>query len=189
MDKIAYNKMNVLDQIAYINKETETKSLAKICKDVGINRSTVQRVFEREGYKRDPITSQYAKDNTIVIQSHQSNTLVPLQSQKKAITSIPKSDAKVLLKYENDMMELIDNKADLLEMLKYYKNNANIVDIPQLNLEELPKEYKSNIINKSIKVYQPVQELFDEVCNQYSNHKKQDLISLALFQFCKTYKK
>lgn len=189
MNRLEFDALTIIKQLEFINNKAKTETLTNICKKIGVGRSTMTARARKVGYSFNKDISQYAQSNTEVIQLHQSNVLVPLQSQEKAITSIESDDAKVLLKYENDMMELIDNKVELLEMLKYYKNNTNIVDVPQLDMEELPKDYKDNIINKSIKIYESVYEMFNNLCESYESHKKQDMISLALYQFCKIYKK
>lgn len=74
-------------------------------------------------------------------------------------------------------------------MLKNYKNNIPIDDIPELNINFLPKDLQKNITNKSIKIYNPIYKLFDEICCQYGSFKKQDIISLALLEFYNKYKK
>jgi len=74
-------------------------------------------------------------------------------------------------------------------MLKYYKNNANIIDVAQLDMNTLPGDVQTDIINKSIKLYAPVQKLYDKVCSQYPSFKKQDMISLALYEFYLKYNK
>ena len=50
-------------------------------------------------------------------------------------------------------------------------------------------QVKRNIIHKSVKIYEPVYKLFDEVCKSYPSYKKQDLISIALLEFCNGHKK
>ena len=48
---------------------------------------------------------------------------------------------------------------------------------------------QTKIINKSVKVYEKVYQSFDKVCSQFSGIKKQDIISLALYEFYEKYKK
>lgn len=50
-------------------------------------------------------------------------------------------------------------------------------------------EVKRDIINKSIRIYEPVYKLFEEICKSYPSYKKQDLISIALLEFCNRHKK
>ena len=66
---------------------------------------------------------------------------------------------------------------------------ANAIGILKSLEEHKQIEVKKNIINKSIQIYEPVYKLFDEVCKSYPSYKKQDLISIALLEFCNRHKK
>lgn len=94
-----------------------------------------------------------------------------------------------LQKFDNDMKELVNRKDDILVMLKNYKGNAGVIERLTLDINSLSDEMQTNIITKSIKVYEPVYKAFDEVCKSYLNYKKQDLVSVALYEFCNKYRK
>ena len=66
---------------------------------------------------------------------------------------------------------------------------ANAIEFLKSQDECKQAEVKMDIINKSIKIYGPVYKLFDEVCKSYPSYKKQDLISIALLEFCNRHKK
>ena len=65
---------------------------------------------------------------------------------------------------------------------------ANAMEFLISQDERKQAEVKKDIINKSIKIYEPVYKLFDEVCKSYPSYKKQDLISIALLEFCNKHK-
>ena len=68
--------------------------------------------------------------------------------------------------------------------------DANAIGFLKSQDKKKQAEDKRDIINKSIKIYGPVYKLFDEVCTNYPSYKKkQDLISIALLEFCNRYKK
>lgn len=90
--------------------------------------------------------------------------------------------------YENNLSEWIDNKDDLLEMLKNWKCNSKEIDESTLNITKLPEDMNRTIITKSMKVSEPIYKLFSNVCSKHDNYKKQDLLSLALYEFCNRYK-
>lgn len=189
MNKLELDNMKIMDQVKYMNNEIRTSTISNVVKTIGIGRTTISDRFKKIGYIYNKELKQYAESNATVIQLHQSNTTVAHEPPNNVVAPIVKGNTKVTQKYENDLLELIDNKVELLEMLKYYKNNANIIDVPQLDINTLPGELQKDIINKSIKIYKPVQKLYDEVCSQYPSYKKQDLISLALYEFYNKYKK
>ena len=66
---------------------------------------------------------------------------------------------------------------------------ANATGFLKSQDERKQAEVKRDIINKSIKIYEPVYKLFNEVCKSYPSYKKQDLISIALLEFCNRHKK
>ena len=67
--------------------------------------------------------------------------------------------------------------------------DANAIGFLKSRDERKQAAVKRDIINKSIKIYEPVYKLFDEVCKSYPSYKKQDLISIALLEFCNRHKK
>ena len=190
MTKIEFNKLEILMQLKYINSLLkEGKSLRSISSDLNMSKTTFRDRFAKIGYVHNPDTKQYCKDNTLAIQSHRNITKTPQKTIKQVVEPVKKDDTKVLQKYEDDLIELINRKDDILKMLKNYKSNTTIIDIPQLNISSLPQDMQKDITNRSIKIYNPVYKLFDEVCSQYGGIKKQDLISLALYEFTTRYMK
>lgn len=167
MNKKEFNRLNILEQVEYINNSLiDGSTVTKVCKDIGIARSTVGERFKKEGYCFNTALNKYELEN---------NTLI-LQSEKDTINK--------------DLLELIDLKPDLVELIKLYKkNNEIVIDMEELNINNIPEELKDNIKNRSIKVYDAIYTAFDELCSSYSSIKKQDLLSLSLFEFIQKYKK
>jgi len=177
MNRIEFDNLEIIDQINYINQSIGT--LTDICQTIPIGRATISERFKRQGYIYNKDIGQYYLSNTSVIEIHSNRVKVPTKPRESHITP-----------YQNELIELAENKDALMEMLREYKRDKEvIIEIPQLDLNKLPLEYKSNIVNKSIKIYEKVYELFNDVCDSYSSHKKQDMISLALWEFIERYKK
>lgn len=170
MNKKEFNRLNILEQVEYINNSLiDGSTVTKVCKDIGIARSTVGGRFKKEGYCFNTALNKYElENNTLILQSKKDNTI------------------------NEDLLELINMKADLLEVIKLYKKNEVaevVIDMEELNINNIPEELKDNIKNRSIKVYDAIYTAFDELCSSYSSIKKQDLLSLALFEFIQKYKK
>jgi len=189
MNKLEFNTLTIIEQINYVNERVKLSTTAQVCRDIGIPRNTFRDRVKRVEYVFNEDVKQFEPLNKEVIQLHQNNVKVQREVHGEDINPIASKNTNVILKYENDLLDLIENKTDLLEMLKNYKNNIDIIEVPQLDINSLPEELQKDIINKSIKLYQPVQKLYDKVCNKYPGFKKQDLISLALYEFCLKYKK
>lgn len=67
--------------------------------------------------------------------------------------------------------------------------DANAIEFLKSQDQRKQAEVKKDIINMSIKIYEPVYKLFDEICKSYPSYKKQDLISIALLEFCNRHMK
>lgn len=190
MTKDEFNNLEVLKQLDYINSLLEKgKSLRNMGEDLQISKSTFRSRFLKIGYTLNKDKNQYCNDNTVVIQSQSKIIKTPQVHTEPVVEPTNEHNTKVLQKYEKDIIELISRKNDILEMLKNYKNNTHVDDIPELNINFLPNDLQKNITNKSIKIYNPIYKLFDEICSQYGSLKKQDIISLALLEFYNKYKK
>ena len=189
MQRIEFDKLEIIEQLNYINKELKTGMLSVICKNIGVGRSTMADRSKKVGYTYNQETRQYHVSNANVIQSHQNITKVSQESVKRDIAPIEDGITKEMQKYRDDLIELVNYKSDIIEMLKYHKNNINVINIDMLDINSLPMELQKDIINKSIKVYEPVYKLFDEICSQYPSYKKQDMLSLMIYEFYNKYKK
>ena len=156
MDKAEFNKLEVLEQINYINSESiKGESLRNIADNLGMSKTTFRDRALKIGYVYNANTSQYNKDNTIIIEPHQSIIKVPHKVRERVITTIEKGNTKELQKYDNtielqkyasDILELINYKDELLEMLNNYKSNTKVMEVSQLDINSLPSEMKQTII-------------------------------------------
>lgn len=164
MKKDEYEKLDILEQIKYIEeRRSKGEGMKHITYSLGYNEGNeISIYFKEKQYRYDVYLKKYVK-----------------------IESLPKLD-KI---EKQEISELLEHKSDILEMLEYYKSNAKKVQIQQLDINSIPKELQKDIKSKSIKVYAPVYNLFDSLCNEYISIKKQDIISLALYEFYKKHKK
>lgn len=190
LDRIEFDSMQVLNQINYINSQLKSSyTLTKICQNIGIGRTTIRDRFLKEGYTYNKELNTYINDKSITEVnidkniSHKNNTIVNNNSINDLHSIQDFNNIK------NDLLELIKNKDDIMLMLSNYKSNHNVIEIPQLDINNLPEEMQKSITTKSIKIYEPVYNLFNDLCKSYSSIKKQDLISLALYEFYNRYKK
>ena len=178
MDKLELDNLEPLDQVKYINQEIKNSTISKVVKNIGIGRTTIRDRFIKIGYLYNKEINQYAQSNTTVIQLHQSNVKVPTKPRREPTNA-----------YQTELIELAENKDALLEMLREYQRDAKVIDVPVLDITNLPIDLQKDVINKSIKIYKPVQDLFDNLCSQYLSHKKQDMLSLMIYEFYNRYKK
>ena len=188
MNRADFDKLDVLGQLAYINELLKNgESLRNISVKLSISKTTIRDRFKKLGYSFNGDTRQYTKlyhrNNTevfksIKVEKHKScknNTLIKNNIETKSF--------KKFNIMNNDLIELVNAKVDILNMLKYYKNNAS-----QLDINSIPQDFQKNIVNKSIKVYKPIFDEFIDFCEKNKGIKKQDMVSLALYEFISKYK-
>lgn len=193
MDRNKFDGMQVLEQIDYINSRlSEGETLRDITNDISIARSTLRDRFIKENYIFNKSNNTYSKSNDKSIIKVSNDNMTHSSSSRPKRINNNKKELQSIEEFNNiksDLTELINNKAELLEMLKDYKNHTNVIDIPMLDINSLPGEMQKDITTKSFKVYKPVYSLFDKLCKDYVSIKKQDIVSLALLEFYNRYKK
>lgn len=185
MNREKFDSMSTIEQVKFINNNLEEGlSLTKTCNTIGINRKTIKKRFEKINYFYNKNSNSYESqsNNTKVVQ----NTKVI----KSGIKSDYKNNGTIInksnIKNDEDLKELINMKDKLKEII--YKYEGGIL-IKELDLDRIPPKLKDEKINTGIKVYKGVYEEFNKVCKKYNALKKQDLISLAMFEFTERHKK
>lgn len=189
MDRIQFDNLDLQHQVEYINQKLASGiSLTKECDSLGIDRTTVRKRFSKGSWIFDKTSNQYIKTNA----KDKSNTKVIQQVPQKNIPALNPNDLKVLQDFstiKNDLFELIAHKDEIFDIIKNYKSNTNVIEIPELNINDIPAELQGNVSSKSLKIYDSIYELFDDLCKKYPSIKKQDMTSLALLEFYNKYKK
>ncbi|WP_461207644.1 DNA-binding protein [Clostridium sp. DL1XJH146] len=193
MNRSNFDNLDTLGQIKYINQLLlNGDSLRIISTQLHISKTTIRDRFKKIGYSFDSATRQYTKqydkNNIKVLQTHKTeenksqknNTLINKDNSSKEMHDF--------INMKDDLIELINVKENILDMLKNYENNTIALNSTQIDINIIPGVFKSNIVTKSIKVYKPIFDEFTALCEKNKGIKKQDMISLALFEFISKYK-
>lgn len=187
MDRVEFDKLGLKDQVSYINdKLLAGVSLTKECEKIGIDRTTIRKRFLKDQWSFDKASNQYIK-----LDDKSSTKVLQKKPPEKAALLNP-SALKSLNDFEKvkaDLFELLQNKEEILDMIKNYKSNTNIIEIPELNINIMPDELKDIVHTRSLKIYDGIYNIFDKLSDMYPSIKKQDLTSLALYEFYLKYKK
>ena len=78
MDKSGFNKLNVTEQLKYINELlADGQKLSDISKNVGISRTTFRARFLKIDYGYNAITRQYQEDNKLKEPLYSGITTIP----------------------------------------------------------------------------------------------------------------
>lgn len=203
MNRKELDKLPLEQQINYINSELKKGiSFNALCKKMGVPKSTIRSRLSRNNYFYNTELKQVHKNNTYVNNDYKSTqekniTLKSTEKtsfeevhQNKLYQSTPDikdiKDIKKLIGVKENIIELAQLKDNIVEMLKDYNLNKNIIDIPELKIDS--ENFTGDIKAKTFKVYQSVLDDFIEF-SEKNNYKMQDLISQAIYEFVNKYKR
>lgn len=190
MNKGEFNKLEIQQQVKYINKGLENNSLNSVCEAIGISEATVRDRFKRKGYIRQGkefISTGIAPANKPAkVKTNISNTEATANTKK--ITNIKTqqknnkaSDIKAL---ENRIESLEAQIKGIMDIINT-NNTINTIDTTEL------KKYKGTTVSRNYRINEEVQKEFKKVCNKFTagtDYTVTDIISLALEDFINKHK-
>lgn len=211
LNKDKLDQMPLEVQIKYINNELKTggASLTKICKAIGIGRSTVAQRAKSKGFVFDKGLNQYVKIDKVTdiiktttptatkVQDGKIQEIVKEQKSDIVFNSvgvIPSNSSVAQVEYNEingQKMDYILSKLDTLEeMIKIFEakkesiglgNNDIIIDlIDDRHLDPKPRSMRINSF---------VLKEWDKFCNENRYYQKMDLVSMALKEYIENHRK
>lgn len=146
--------------------------------------------------KKNTMENQYPESNTIVNKDLKSNGITKVIPLDKHSQSIPQgvfnneySNSNPLVvpadKTER-ILKLVDQQPELEELLQWWRNEKNIIEIPKITLDKV--ELTGQIIGKTFKTYKNVIDKFLEFCDKHKEYMQRDLVSQALLEYVQKYK-
>lgn len=185
MNKEEFNKLEILGQIDYINKQLENNnSITSVCEGIGVGRSTIRDRFKKANYTYDKDLKQYI-DNKCITDVTPNNLEVNNNSTTGVIQSdtvteiINKSDEEI----KNNLLDLVNNYEILKDIIELHRRNTSVVK-QQIVIDVDDAESKL----ATLRVNSKVLEQFNEFCNNNKQFKKVDLLSQAIKEFIDKYK-
>ncbi len=196
MTKEQFNKLNVLEQIEYINSQLENNnSITSVCKELNIGRSTIRDRFKKLNHsyckdlnryinnssvtdvEQNPITKDNRCTSDVTrIEENVSNTDVV--QVDKVTDIINKSDVEI----KETIIDIVNNYDVLKEIIELHRRNTSVIK-QQIVIDVEGAE--SKLI--TLRVNSKELELFNEFCKDNKQYKKIDLISQALKEFREKY--
>ena len=195
MDREEFDKLEVLDQVEYINNQLENnKSITSVCKDLKIGRSTIRDRFKKINYVYSKDLNKYVNNNstTDVLQEDRepknsnNNRCTTYDIDKNNVCNtdvkriekvsdiINKSDIEV----KETIIDIVNNYDVLKEIIELHKSNMNVVK-QQIVIDV--EDADSKLV--TLRVNSKELELFNSFCDDNKQYKKIDLISQALKEF------
>lgn len=192
MTKEQFNRLDVLDQIKYINNQLgNNMTLTLVCKELNIGRSTIRDRFKKLSYtyskdlnrytynssKTDVVLRDIEKNNNSIsdvihIENKDKNTNT---SQVDKVTDIiNKSDVEV----RETIIDIVNNYDVLKEIIELHRRNTSVIK-QQIVIDIEDAESKLTTLRVNSKEL----ELFNSFCEDNKQYRKIDLISQALKEF------
>lgn len=196
MNKEEFDKLEILEQIKYINNQLENnKSVTSVCKEIGIGRTTVRDRFEKAnyGYSKESKKYIYNNDVTDVVQGHvkssninsgcvtsdiNNNNITDVTQSDTVIKIINKSDEEI----KNSLLDLVKNYDVLKDIIELHRRNTSVIK-QQIVIDVEDAESKLTTLRVNSKVL----EQFNEFCINNKQYKKVDLLSQAIKEFIERY--
>lgn len=207
MDKQEFNKLEILQQLEYVNNELiKGKSLREISSSLEMSKTTFRDRFIKIGYIFNKPTKQYIKDNSIpkevkckhntnILQKNENidNKAIAKHEYKSNIDIFSDKDTKnkmleIIGQYD-DIVKMIEVSENIKEMLEWYSKQKNIINIEPSELKIDSNKLNGEVKTTTVRLYSEVWEQFREFMEGYKEYKSMDLISMALVEYIKKYKK
>ena len=208
MNKENFNALTIQQQVDLVNTYLmKGKSMIDIFKRECIiesNESSVRKRFGKNGFKYNKEKKQYMKINEIPKEyskkditkeqyPESSITVIPLKnnlktsSQRHPNKEYSSSNTLVVSAEKTEtFLKLVEQQPELEELLKWWRNEKNIIDIPEIVLNKT--EFTGEIMAKTFKTYRNVIDKFLEFCNKHGEYTQRDLVAMALLEYLQKYK-
>ncbi|MDB8806309.1 hypothetical protein PN281_14505 [Romboutsia sp. 1001216sp1] len=184
MTKEEFLELDIDKKIEYLNEKlSEGQTVIRIREDLGIGEKSLQKIIRENGYKYFQKEKRYYKENTNVLQKNIVNENYNLDSKDPTI---------VLQNYKDDLLEIVQAKKDIFEVINafkenlYYKDTTNVIEVVASNEIQI-KDFNSDAKVTSFRVYGETLTKWKEFCSKHKKYNNQDLVSMALEEYMKKY--
>ena len=183
MNKQEFIKLNIQDQVQLINnelKDNKTISVAKLCKELGLTKSTIIDRFIKSNYKFDANQRQYIKNDPICSEYEYKNNIDVFKNTDS------KNKLNYLLNNYDNLVNMLEISNDIQEMMKWYDKQKDIIKPVELKIDN--NKLIGEVKTTTVRLYSQVWNDFREFTEGYKEYKRQDLVSTALIEFMNKYK-
>ncbi|MCQ4699190.1 hypothetical protein NE452_17095, partial [Paeniclostridium sordellii] len=163
MTKEEFLELDIDKKIEYLNKKLgEGKTVIRIREDLGIGEKSLQKIIRENGSKYFQKEKRYYKDNTNVLQKN-------IIQGKEIFDSECKDSIIVLQNYKADLLEIVQAKKDIFEVINafkenlYYKDTTNVIEVVASNEIQI-KDFNSEAKVTSLRVYGETLTKWKEFC-------------------------
>lgn len=191
MNKEQFERLELEQQVQYINDCLQETSMVKACQNIGTNESTVRDRFKRGGYKRQG--NQFVATSDTVNTNNISNIIntnnisgVKVTDEKARESKSKTNNIKVLENRINSLENELEKLKDIV-----LSNTSNTINTIDASSTRAIKKYESdNLVSRNYKIDKEVAEQFVKFCKIQkltNDYKVSDLATNALVEFMKTF--
>ncbi len=163
LNREEFNKLEIKDQLDFVNVKLEKKSLTKISDEIKISRKTLRNRFDKFGYVYDKQSNKYI-----------------IKANKKDEDNLNNANNINVLFDKIKSLEMRIN--DLEDRLNNSK--TELIKLKEINIKSLEGE----TVSRCYRLNKEVQSKFSDFCKRNSSYKVQDILSSALVEFMEKYK-
>ena len=201
MDRTIFKSLGDTERVEWFMQQYEMdKKHSEIVKEFGLAKNTVADTFKRNGYTYNKSLGKYENIDNITCDNITSYNDVTLNQHISNIKGGGENETEVVatleldINLQNDLVNMIswykeqkEQQEELQDLLVWYrdnKNNENIIEVPQLEIDK-------NILNGEVKtrsftIHTSILNMFNEFATN-KPYSKQDLLGQALLEFIRKY--
>ncbi|WP_443662434.1 hypothetical protein [Clostridium sp.] len=172
MIKEEFTKLNILDQVKFINSKTKTGlNISEVAQEINISESAIRRIMKKNNYKFNRIDKVYLLSSN--------NIEIIKETPKINKAAIPKKEINNN-NFTNEMAkglkELLEVKEALLHLIGITENNKGINILEVINMDRSNR--KKATFNMDITLLEKL-KIYDNDLNT----SKSDIVNIALKEY------
>lgn len=159
--------------------------------EINYNKSTFLYDIPEAIKSNEPIKNRpFNRSETSVINKSKTKVINVKKSETPVIGIQNKNETSVMIEnMKEEVQEFSNIKTEINEMLGWYHNQKNIIDveIPIIKIDS-QKFKNEQAITRGIKLYLSAFNTFKKFCLENGQYRMQDLVSMALIEYADKYK-
>jgi len=159
--------------------------------EINYNKSTFLYDVPKSIKSTESVENQgFNKSETPVINKSVTKVSNVKELETVVIEKKTKNETSVMIKnMKEEVQEFSNIKIEINEMLGWYRNQKNIIDveIPVIKIDS-QKFKNEQAITRGVKLYLSAFNIFKDFCLENGQYKMQDLVSMALIEYANKYR-
>ena len=159
--------------------------------EINYNKSTFLYDVPESIKGTEPVGNKgFNESETLVINKSITKIGIIKDLENTSIDKKNKNETSDIIKnIKEEVQEFSNIKIEINEMLEWYRNQKNIIDVEIPIIKVDSQKFKNEqAITRGVKLYLSAFNTFKDFCLENGEYKMQDLISMALIEYADKYK-